>query len=456
MEKKQSSREISVNIIISVLEEEKLSHIVLRKALAEFGNTKEDNVEKAFITRLVQGTIEKKITIDYIIDYFSKIKTAKMKPFIRNLLRMSVYQIMYMDTVPDSAVCNEAVKLAKKRGFVNLSSFVNGILRNISRNKDNISFPNEKNKDEFLSVKYSMPKWIIKRFINEFGCDLTLKMLEALDEEKEGISVRVNTSKADIAKIIKILEDENVSVKINPLADNMLRISGFGAINELKAFKEGLIQPQDLSSSLVATISGAKPGDVCMDLCSAPGGKTIHLADMLKGNGKIFAGDLTEKKVDLIKENIERTGFSNITVNIWDATKDMEEYYETADVVIADVPCSGLGVINNKADIRYRLKEEDIKELSFISKKILECATKYLKKGGVLVFSTCTMTKEENDENRQFVIEKLGLEPVSIEEYLKEELLLIGENKITAKAGYLKLFISNNNDGFYISKFVKK
>ena len=456
MEKKQSSREISVNIIISVLEEEKLSHIVLRKALSEFGNTKEDNVEKAFITRLVQGTIEKKITIDYIIDSFSKIKTAKMKPFIRNLLRMSVYQIMYMDTVPDSAVCNEAVKLAKKRGFVNLSSFVNGILRNISRNKENISLPSEKNKDEFLSVKYSMPKWIIKRFINEFGYDLTLKMLEALDEEKEGISVRVNTSKSDIDKTIKILEDENVTVKVNPLADNMLRISGFGAINELQAFKEGLIQPQDLSSSLVATISGAKQGDICMDLCSAPGGKTIHLADMLKGEGKIIAGDLTGKKVDLINENISRTGFSNITVNIWDATKDMEEYYETADVVIADVPCSGLGVINNKADIRYRLKEEDIKELSLISKKILECASKYLKKGGVLVFSTCTMTKEENDENRQFVIENLRLEPVSIEEYLNEDLLLIGENKFTAKEGYLKLFISDKNDGFYISKFIKK
>ena len=454
--KNQSSREISINIIISVLEEEKLSHIVLREALGKLGNSKEDNVEKAFITRLSQGTVEKKITLDYIIDEFSKTKTKKMKPFIRNLLRMSVYQIMYMDSVPDSAVCNEAVKLAKKRGFVNLSGFVNGILRNISRNKDEIKFPDiEKIPEYGLSIKYSIPEWIINRFIRENGYEKTLEMLDSLEKTDEGITVRVNTSKEDKEKAVNLLKEEKVSVKNINLADNMLKISDFGSIDNLKTFKNGIIQPQDVSSALVVQVSGAKEGDICIDMCGAPGGKTIHLADMLKGKGQVYTGDLTEKKVGLIKENILRCGFDNVRANVWDATIYNDELYEMADVVIADVPCSGLGVIRHKSDIKYRLKENDIEELAGISRRILDCAVKYIKKGGTLIFSTCTMTKEENADNRKYIMEELNLKPVSITEFLSDELLNVGENKKTAKEGYLKLLLSQENDGFFISKYIK-
>lgn len=456
-DKKQSLREISLNIIMMVLEEEKLSHIVLNKELKKFGNSNEENVEKAFITRLSEGTIEKKITLDYITDKFSKTKTNKMKPFIRNLLRMSVYQIMYMDMVPDSAVCNEAVKIAKKRGFVNLSGFVNGVLRNISRNKENIEFPNVKDNPEYaLSIKYSIPEWIVRRFINENGYAKTIEMLNTLEYNREGITVRVNISKADKEKAKNLLISENVIIEDISVADNMLRIKNFGAINSLSAFNKGIIQPQDVSSALVVQISGAKEGDICIDMCGAPGGKTLHLADKVKEKGKIYTGDITENKVNLIKENVSRTGFENISTRVWDATVCDEEFYECADIVVADVPCSGLGVIKHKPDIKYRLKEEDIEKLSEISRKILDTAVKYLKKGGKLVFSTCTMTDEENINNRRYIIEKLKLLPEDITEFLSDDILDIDDNRKTAKEGYLKLLLSEKNDGFFISKYIKQ
>lgn len=464
-EKKKNSRELALDIVNEVLEENKLSHLVIRQTLDMFGYSEEDNVEKSFITRLSQGTIERKITLDYIINLYSKTKTEKMKPFIRGLLRISVYQIMFMDSIPDSAACNEAVKLAKKRGFFNLAPFVNGVLRNVSRGKADIQYPNEE-KEPFkaMSVRYSIPEWLIKLLIEEQGQDVTRDILENLFEDREedrtgsrgSLSVRVNRSKTSVEEAIQCLTGEQVEVSRTALASDMLDIRDYGAVHQLKAFRQGMIQVQDISSALVGQISGVKKGNIVMDMCAAPGGKTIHFADLLAGSGQVISGDVSENKVALIRENINRCGFENVKLQVWDSTVPEEKYFNSADIVLADVPCSGLGVLKHKSDIKYRLCKEDITELANISQKILKCAVQYLKYDGTLLFSTCTMTKTENEDIRNWLLAQFDLEPVSIIPYLSDDILNIGNNRETAEQGYLKLFISKDYDGFFMAKFIKK
>lgn len=464
-EKKKNSRELALDIVNEVLEENKLSHLVIRQTLDMFGYSEKDNVEKSFITRLSQGTIERKITLDYIINRYSKTKTEKMKPFIRGLLRISVYQIMFMDSIPDSAACNEAVKLAKKRGFFNLAPFVNGVLRNVSRGKTDIRYPNEEQESlKALSVRYSIPEWLVKLLMEEQGQDVTRDILGNLFEDREedrtesrgSLSVRVNRSKTSMEDVIQCLTGEQVEVSETALASDMLNIRNYGAVHQLKAFRQGMIQVQDISSALVGQISGVKKSDIVMDMCAAPGGKTIHFADLLDGSGQVISGDVSENKVELIRENINRCGFQNVKLHVWDSTVPEEKYFNSADIVLADVPCSGLGVLKHKSDIKYRLCKEDITELANISQKILKCAVKYLKYDGTLIFSTCTMTKTENEDIRNWLLAQFDLEPVSIIPYLSEDILNIGNNRETAEQGYLKLFISKDYDGFFMAKFIKK
>lgn len=464
MQRNRTSREIALYIVNEVLEEKRLSHLVLREVLskAEYGGL--DETEKSFITRISQGTIERMITLDYVINLYSKKGTEKMKPFIRGLLRISVYQIMFMNGVPDSAACNEAVKLAKKRGFTNLAPFVNGVLRNISREKDRISYPDEsQNPLLAMSVKYSVPEWIIGLLIQENGEKVTKSVLESLFEEDAeetrggaSLSVRLNTSRTTKEEVIRCLKEEDVLVMETELAAHMLKIRNYGAVHRLKAFRKGMFQVQDLSSVLVGQISGVKEGDTIMDLCAAPGGKTIHFSDLLNGTGTVIAGDISENKVKLIRENMDRCGFDNVKPQVLDASKLEKTYINHADIVLADVPCSGLGVLKHKSDIKYRLKQEDIKELAKNSQNILKCAVQYLKRNGTLIFSTCTMTKTENDDIRNWLLEQFDLEPVDITHYLSDALLQIGKNKETAREGYLKLFITKEYDGFFMAKFIKR
>lgn len=455
-QKPKSTREIALEILIKIMEEDELGHIALRMALAEHHALQKN--EKAFITRLVEGTIEKTILLDYIINQFSKVKVKKMKPIVRNLLRMSVYQLEYMDAVPESAACNEAVKIIKKTNLRNLAPFVNGVLRTIIRQKDNIKLPDEKKDSiKYLSVRYSTPEWMIRHLIKDYGKEITTQMLTDVENKEAGtLTVRANISKKPLEEIMHDLEDQGIVVDRSSYSDYALLLKEYPSIQEIKAFQEGLIQVQDTSSMLVAQVSGVKEGDCCMDVCAAPGGKSLHIADLLRGTGEVHSYDLTSKKVDLIRENIERTGFKNIKATVHDACILDEKMIGQADLVIADVPCSGMGIISKKPDIKYHLMEEQIEELAKLSQKILENVVKYIKSGGTLLFSTCTMNKTENDNNRKWLLEHFDLEPVSIEEYLSEDILNIGNNRMTAREGYLQLFIDENYDGFYISKFIKK
>lgn len=441
-------RKLALDLLIQIMEEE----VFCDKALhAAFEKNILEKRDRSFLMRLVEGTVERCIELDYIINQFSKVKTTKMKPVIRNILRLSVYQIFYMEQVPDSAACNEAVKLTVKRKMQNLKGFVNGVLRNIIRSKDSISYPDKADRVQYLSVRYSMPEWIVKNFIKEFGEEETEEIVSAFLQEKEGLSLRCMTSRFTVSEVRETLERDGAVVSDGKLLPYALRLQGYSSLKELVAFKTGMFQVQDESSMLVGQIAGIKKGDTVMDVCAAPGGKTLHAADILGESGIVLSADLTKEKTALIRENCERLGVKNVMVYEQDATVCREEWIGKADVLIADLPCSGLGVISKKCDIKYKTKPEDIPSLSKIQRNILRVAANYVKSGGRLIFSTCTIVQEENLENVRWIEKNLPFSLVSIEEKLPEKLR--GQ---TGSDGYLQVLPSKTGtDGFFISCFQK-
>lgn len=434
----ENIRAIALEILLSIDRGEH-SHQVLDQALTKYAYL--SKVDRAFLSRLVHGTLDYQIQLDYIIEHYSSVRKNKMKPIILNILRMAIYQIFYMDRIPDRAACDEAVKLTMKRGLRGLKGFVNGILRNIIREKETIVFPD-------LSTKYSMPDWIIELWKRQYDFDTIETMLKSYLVPRE-VSIRVNTSNISVEEVIKKLQKENIKVKISPLNQTVLEISGFDRLSEIECIAHGECSVQDASSSLVVSLSGIKENDIVIDVCAAPGGKTIHAADQLHGLGEVIACDLSEKKVDILSDNVARSGFQNIQVVQKDALEFYAPWKEKADVVLADLPCSGLGIIGKKADIKMNTSLESCKNLAQIQKKILDNVCQYVKPGGRLVFSTCTIDVYENEDNVAWFLEKhkefspvdLSNAPVKID---------------TQQKGYMQLLPGIHPcDGFFISVFEK-
>lgn len=427
-------REIALLSIIEIMEKGKMSHIVLTQALKKYQYLEKQ--ERAFLGRLVEGTIERTITLDYILNQFSSVPTDKMKPIIRNILRLSLYQILYMDSVPESAACNEAVKLAEKKGFRNLKGFVNGVLRTIARRKDDIKYPDkEKESTWYLSVFYSTPEWIVRQFIDQYGIEKTQKMLAASYEGEGFTTVRCNIGKMTRAEIKQMLEEEGAVVKECEYPDYALMISGYDYLEELKTFKEGFISVQDINSMIVAEKCGVKEGDIVLDVCAAPGGKSLHIAEKLNHTGYVQARDLTKNKVSLIQENIDRSGLENIEAIVQDALIFTEKDEDMANIVITDLPCSGLGVIGKKNDLKYKMTREAQEELKQLQKSILSVVWRYVKKDGILLYSTCTINKEENEGN--------------IEWFLKQYPFELEESRTFLQG-------IDEGDGFYFARLRKK
>ena len=386
-------RAVVLDILMEINEKGEFSHLLINNALTKYQYL--DKNKRAFISRLSLGTIENRIELDYIIDQFSKTPVRKMKPLIRNICEMSVYQIIYMDNIPDSAVCNEAVKLAAKRGFTGLKGFVNGVLRNITRNKENITYP-DRNKDieQYLSVKYSMPLWIVKMWHSQLGIDKTEEILAGFKQEKKTY-VRCNTAKAPVEEIKKILSQENVSVADVEGIPYALEIKDYDYIAGLNSFRDGLYQIQDISSMTAGYMTGFKAGDTVIDVCAAPGGKSINAAISVGADGKVYSRDVSDYKAGLIEENVSRLGLNNIEVQVKDALVMDESMREKADVVIADLPCSGLGVMGRKPDIRYNITEDKLISLKELQQSILSVVQAYVKQGGIMMYSTCTINALE-------------------------------------------------------------
>ena len=444
--KTENEREIALDILMEVLEKGAFSHVVLNQALNKYQYMTKQ--ERSFITRTVEGTLENKIQMDYVLDSCSKTKVHKMKPLIRTLLRMSVYQILYMDRVPDSAVCNEAVKLAVKRRFAGLKGFVNGVLRTVSREKGNFIWPD-------LSVRYSMPQWILDMWTAEYGPERTENIVKSFFEEKS-TTVRCNLNKASREEILKSLHSQDVRTECPEGYENLIYLKKYDYLESLEAFEKGLIQVQDMSSSQVGLAASPKKGDYIIDVCGAPGGKSLHLADMLAGTGTVDVRDISDQKVAMIEENIERTGLANVKTKIWDALERDENSIGKADIVIADLPCSGLGIIGRKPEIKYHASLEGIRELAGLQRQILSVVQEYVKPGGLLVYSTCTINSMENEENARWFAENYPFEAVDMTGRLGLAASAAGTEE-TAKEGFVQLLPDRNLcDGFFISLFRKK
>lgn len=443
------ARELILGILLEVNKNGEYSHIAIRNVLEKYQYL--EKKDRAFIQTIAEGTLEQMITIDYIISRFSSVSMGKMKPVIRNLLRMSVYQLRYMDQIPASAVCNEAVKLAEKKGFRNLKGFVNGILRTISREQEHIEMPErEENILRFLSINYSMPEWIVEEWISLAGVDGAERMLQE-SIRKSNTIIRCAVEKLSPEQLILQLEQEGVSVRKAPYLEEALEIWGYDHLNALESFRNGCFYVQDISSMLVAHIAAPKEGSKVIDVCASPGGKAIHMAELLKGTGSVEARDLTEYKVSMLRGNIDRTGLKNITARQQDALEPSGDDFEKADVVICDLPCSGLGVISRKKDIKYRMTKEAMNELVILQQKILNNVSDFVKPEGVLIYSTCTVNIAENLDNARWFEENHPFHLESIEEYLPQELQ--GE---TGKEGYIQLLPGIHRcDGFFVARFRK-
>ncbi len=440
---KINARAVILDILMQIDKEHIYSHRALDTAFKK--HTDISRNDRALISKVVHGTLERELSIDYIIAGRSSVKLNKLKPVILHILRMSVYQIMYMDRIPDRAICDEAVKLTVKRGLRGLKGFVNGILRNISRDKEDIVYPD-------MQTKYSMPDWIIDILSKEMS-DKELRGVLASFLEDKKLSIRVNTSRISVQYLIKELRQQNIDVMTSQIYENMLNLSGFESLADIACICDGRAFIQDAGSALVCSLAGIQKGDTVLDVCAAPGGKSIHAADILDGSGQVIACDISESKVSLIRENIEKSGFKNISTCIRDARVYDAGLYETADVLIADLPCSGLGIIGRKPDIKKNVSIENIMELVKLQRNILDNIVKYVKIGGKLVYSTCTMSPYENTENRDYILQKYPeFKPVDISGSLAKCIL-----KDTAGQGYIQLMPGIcNNDGFFISLYEKR
>ena len=466
-----NTRLLVMEMLLTVTSNQEYSHIVIREVLNKYNYLSIQ--EKSFMKRLFEGTLERMIELDYCINQFSKVKVSKMKPVIQAIMRMGVYQILYMDAVPDAAACNEAVKLAQKKGFATLKGFVNGVLRNIARNKDAIAYPDkEKTYEQYLSVTYSMPEWIVSHFLKQQGKEKTEQILQGLLAEHP-VTVRFRKKEeACIKAVEKALLEQGGSMTKHPYLEDAYQIEKTDDVTRLPGYEQGDFVIQDVSSMLAVEALGIETLGIetlglhnevkILDICAAPGGKTMLATDKLiaakaescreiQREIQIEARDVSDYKVNLMQQNFNRCGLQQVEAVVWDALDLDETWVGQADVVIADLPCSGLGIIGKKRDIKYKMSQESIDSIIALQEEILANAVQYVKPGGKLLFSTCTINKQENEEHVALLRNTYDMTPVSLQKYLPIE--LFGD---TVKEGYMQLLPGiHQTDGFFISVFQK-
>lgn len=446
-----NSREIVLDILLELAKGNEYSNILIAAVLEKYNYL--DSREKAFIKRVSEGTIERRIQIDYILDQYSKVPVKKMKPLIRELLRMSTYQLLFMEHIPDAAVCNEAVKLAKKRKFQSLQGYVNGVLRNIARGKAEIKYPDKSGaRTEYLSVYYSMPAWLVEHYTTVYGEDACEKILQAY-LQRQPVSIRLDErmSREEQETLLAQWKQIGVEAVRHPYLPYAVTVQKADGIRNLEGYESGRFAVQDVSSMLVVEAAGIKAGDMVIDVCAAPGGKALHGATKLNGTGQVIACDVTEYKTDKIEENRERLQLHNVSVKVQDARRTDPSLVDKADVLIADVPCSGLGVIGKKQDIKYRVTQESLNEIVQLQKEILQNVTGYVKPGGIMMYSTCTMNPAENEEMVQWICRTFDFEPESMAPYMPKEL------QKEADEGFIQLLSGvHETDGFFLARLRKK
>ena len=438
-------REIALKTVYKIDKEEAYSNIALDEMIKD-NRKKLDDRDIGFISELVYGITTWKLTLDEIIKKYSKIRLKKISPWILNILRMGIYQIVFLDKVPKSAAVNESVNLAKRYGHKSSSNFVNAILRNVEKH-DYEEFFQIEDDIERISKTTSMPTWIIEELLKENNIQFVEEICKN-SNIKPKVTIRINTLKINKEEMEKLLKERNIEFEEGKL-ENFLILDKVKHIENLDIYKEGYFTIQDEGAGLIAYMLKPRENEIVLDACSSPGGKTTYMAEMMEDKGKIVAFDLHEHRVKLVEENAKRLGIHIIKTKCEDASIYKEEYKEKFDKILLDVPCLGLGVLKRKPDIKWKRKKEDIEEITKVQKEILETCSKYLKTGGQLVYSTCSILKEENEDIiQEFLKKHTDFEQIS----LNEEKYEVNINK----NGNIQLYQNIENDGFFISNLQKK
>ncbi|NTV89141.1 MAG: 16S rRNA (cytosine(967)-C(5))-methyltransferase RsmB, partial [Clostridiales bacterium] len=416
-------RETALKILYEINEKGAYSNIALNRHLE---GSRLKPVDRGFVTEMVYGTVKWRLSLDWAISCYSNVKLKKVSPWIINILRLGAYQLLYMDKVPASAACNESVKLARKYGHSGTVGYVNAVMRKLAEAADpsRIQLPDRLNPVRYLSVKYSHPEWMVSKFIGLFGEEFTEELLSA-NNKVPPLIARVNTLKTDKQGLVEELAAGGVTALPGRYCEDAVILENPSSITRIKAFTDGLFTIQDESSMLAVKVLDPKPGEVVMDVCSAPGGKATYIAQLMSNKGTVLARDIHPKKLELLEEAAQRLGIDIIKTEVFDAAVLDERYAGKADKVLLDAPCTGLGIIRKKPDIKWTKELEDETEITAIQYRLITNVSKYVRQGGVLVYSTCTITPAENTgiverflnsaEGREFLLE-------DISQYLPEQL----------------------------------
>ncbi len=402
--------------------------------------------DKAFTYQLVMGTLRYRGTLDRALQEICKTPLEDFTHWIRNILRMGLYQILYLDRVPKSAAVDESVKLAKKYGHAGTAGLVNAVLRNAKRDalfKIIESLDDDRTLD--AAAKYSHPPWLVELLTHEFGKETAIAVMKA-NNAIPPLTARVNTLRATRETVIEELEKEGVRVDPFPGLEEAIKLLSVSNPSALEAFERGLLYFQDAGSMVAAHCLDVEPGQAVLDVCAAPGGKTTHFGALMENSGKIYALDIHEHRVALIRKNAERLGVDIIEARKEDATERLAGSYGNMDRVIADVPCSGLGVIRRRVDLKWRLQPSQVTELARLQSKILKNAAECVRPGGILVYCTCTILRNENEEVvEDFLLAHPEFElspraPKGAEDYLTDE-------------GSIRIMPGDEDmDGFFIAR----
>jgi len=407
-------------------------------------------LDKAFVREIVYGVLRWRGRLDWIIASYSRIKPSRMERAILTILRMGAYQILFMDRVPAAAAVDESVKLAKGMRKKEAAAFVNGILRGIAEERKEITYPDlQTNPSEYIAALHSHPLWMVRRWVDQIGREETIALCET-NNQFPPLTVRVNTLKESREQIIQQLHDEGIEASPTPFSPIGLCIKNPPSLASWGLLQQGWLQVQDEAAQLVSLVLAPKPGERLLDLCAAPGGKTTHLAQLMEDQGEIIAVDVSHTKLQLVQENCRRLGISMVRTKALDATKPLPFPAGSFDGCLVDAPCAGLGTLRRHPEGKWRIKEADILRLQVMQNQILRQAAPLIKKeGGILVYSTCTLTQEENEgvisafltEHKEFHLEDAT------------SLLPAGCEGLVDIEGYLRTFPHRHNtDGFFAAR----
>lgn len=448
-----TSRSVALQVLTAVEQEGAYSNLLLNGTLQK---SRLSGPDAGLATELVYGTIQRLNTIDFLLEPFVTKGMGKLAPWVRNLLRMSFYQLYYLDRIPPHAVVNEAVNLAKKRGHQGISGMVNGVLRNVLRRKEELKLPEGLAPVQRIALEHSHPEWLVARLLEQYGEQTTEAICRA-NNEPPSISIRVNRVKTSREDMLQLLKEHGLSAAPSKLSRDGIVVEGGGNMALTPWYREGLISVQDESSMLVAEALEPEPGMSVLDCCAAPGGKTCHIAEIMQGRGRVLANDIHPHKAKLVEDQASRLGLTNIDISTGDASRLGERLERNSfDRVLLDAPCSGLGVIRRKPDLKWAKTAGDIAEIAGIQRMLLDTAGDLLKPGGLLVYSTCTIDSRENGELVSSFLSRHPEFELAADKPSAWETEPLAAAAARGDIGLQILPQDAHSDGFYIARLRKK